>query len=913
MHSLIDDFYSETTNVNEISNVEQVGFNDQNEDESDSNKEEEIEKFNKPVFLLQQVSYSSPSKLRHVFASNDCLVLALQNNKILRIVLSDTDNLEDIIWTNENQPCIYKLFLSPNGRLMIISSLTRECYIHKYMKKSKNQLMKIEKLQDEYITSVCWEIKNQKTQRESALIGTNTGKIYFLDLKKNKKVSIKELYQIPNSTPIHGIYFHPVDLKKTTWILLVTTNNTIFQFFGVSTIQSIFENYFNTPPRFVEFPGNSRASELHIRNRENFNSTFCFLNESGIFNGDLITNVKNLKIGNQVITNENLFYFPTVNSELFDITSYGTIDETIVPAISMVKTDYHFLLAWEEKILAISSLTNQIIFQKNINDNKQREEVHQTYAKHLFNKKLYNEAATILAKTDLPLEDVTLKLLQLESEEPLKIYLLNKIDNIPEKNKNELTLISMWLLELYVSELHTLEKIDKLKYKQAKNRFKNFVLDRKNDLNSKTTFSILLSYNRFSEMVYYASIIDNYEQILSYYIRQGNVTQALEVLRKQKDLELIYRFSPILIVVDPFQTIKTWKLIATIDPVRLLPSLMRYQITKNPKGIKTNLAIQYLEYCIFVKGNKDSNLHNYLITQYVENDEDKKLLEFLNPINKIIFYNPKYALRVCMMQKKIEPSVYLYSEMGLFEQAIKLALTIDIELARIQAEKSTNPQQKKKLWLIIAQHIATKKKDLIGAIHFLQQIEDIELDSFLPLFPNFDCIDEFKNDITTSLSSFQKKINKLKKAMESDNTSSEIMRDELNTLRKRFVLVQSDQKCLICGKPLKNSNYYIFTCKHAFHTICLENEMCANLLPKFKIKRIIALKKLKKEIQEKIENRSVNPNQLLLLQNQLSSYQIELESLIASDCILCGRLVSVLVEKPLIESNNTNKLDSWKL
>ena len=62
----------------------------------------------------------------------------------------------------------------------------------------------------------------------------------------------------------------------------------------------------------------------------------------------------------------------------------------------------------------------------------------------------------------------------------------------------------------------------------------------------------------------------------------------------------------------------------------------------------------------------------------------------------------------------MQPCVHIYSKMGMYENAVDLALVKgDLELAKVNAEKPEEDRQlKKKLWLKIAKYVVEDKHDL---------------------------------------------------------------------------------------------------------------------------------------------------------------------------------------------------------
>lgn len=97
--------------------------------------------------------------------------------------------------------------------------------------------------------------------------------------------------------------------------------------------------------------------------------------------------------------------------------------------------------------------------------------------------------------------------------------------------------------------------------------------------------------------------------------------------------------------------------------------------------------------------------------------------------------------------------MHLSGLLGLWEQAVDLALNIDVELAKKLADKppENDVELRKKLWLKIAQHVVSEKNDIETAMKFLQQCDLIRIEDILPFFSDFVTIDHFKDAICNSL------------------------------------------------------------------------------------------------------------------------------------------------------------------
>jgi len=174
-------------------------------------------------------------------------------------------------------------------------------------------------------------------------------------------------------------------------------------------------------------------------------------------------------------------------------------------------------------------------------------------------------------------------------------------------------------------------------------------------------------------------------------------------------------------------TVDSWLRRATLDPLRLVPSLLQLQhVPRDP--LSQNQAIRYLDQVIFRQGNTSSTLHNLLITFYASPsssftsktpEDDAQLLWFLStapvdPISRRPYYDLDYALRLCKHTGRIQPCVHIYSKMGLYENSVDLALEKgDLELAKINADMPEDDVPlRKKLWLKIAKYVVQEQQDI---------------------------------------------------------------------------------------------------------------------------------------------------------------------------------------------------------
>lgn len=246
--------------------------------------------------------------------------------------------------------------------------------------------------------------------------------------------------------------------------------------------------------------------------------------------------------------------------------------------------------------------------------------------------------------------------------------------------------------------------------------------------------------------LYYATTIGDFKRVIEHWIIEEEWVKAIEVISRQvtisvthlplssllmellnqSDLELYYRFGPVLMHQAPKETVDSWLRQPSLDPLRLIPSFLQLQhCARDP--LSPNHAIRFLNYVIFEQRNTSPTIHNLLITFYVSpssvpsytQEDDGPLLRFLStaptdPITGKPYYDLDYALRICKFAGRTQPCVHIYSKMGLWENSVDLALEKgDLELAKINADMPEDDQPlRKKLWLKIARYVVQDKKDI---------------------------------------------------------------------------------------------------------------------------------------------------------------------------------------------------------
>ncbi|XP_078436870.1 zinc ion binding protein isoform X2 [Wolffia australiana] len=590
----------------------------------------------------------------------------------------------------------------------------------------------------------------------------------------------------------------------------------------------------------------------------------------------------------------------------------------------------------------------------------QRDQIYQSEADSAFSVKDYFRAASFYAKINhiLSFEEISLKFIAIGEQDALRIFLLRRLDCLSKDDKCQITMISTWITELYLDKINRLlldEDVERAnhtpvekyspQYFEIIQEFRTFLLDCKDVLDEMTTLKLLESYGRIDELVYFAAMKEQYEIVVLHYVQQSETKKALEVLKKPNvPVDLQYKFAPDLIMLDAYETIEAWMTTANLNPRRLIPAMMRYSNEPHAKN-ETHEVIKYLEFCVHRLHEEDPGIHNLLLSLYAKQEDDSALIRFLQHKfgkgrynDNGYFYDPKYALRLCLKEKRMRACVHIYSMLSMHEEAVALALQVDPELAMAEADKVEDDEDlKKKLWLMVARHVVkqekgVKRENIRRAIAFLKETDGLlKIEDILPFFPDFALIDDFKEAICSSLEDYNKQIERLKEEMNDATSGAENIRNDINALVQRYAVIDRDEECGSCrrkilgagGVPRMAAGYfstsamapfYIFPCGHAFHVECL----IAHITQRTTTVQAELILDLQKQLSlvsrgSTTQSNGSSEDRPIASVTPIDKLRSQLDDAIASECPFCGDLMIREISLPFISPEESEYAASWDI
>nr|XP_033808678.1 vacuolar protein sorting-associated protein 18 homolog isoform X2 [Geotrypetes seraphini] len=902
-----------------------------------------------------------------------------KGKKIIRIDLVKADQPNQVELGRKDEAKVHKLFLDPTGSHLLIALNTSECL---YLNRNTQKIRTLSRWKGHIVESIGWnKFFGTETNTGPILVGTTQGQIYEAEISAsegglfstNPDQYFRLVYTLDEEGGPAPVCCLEVERGiEGRYVIIATTRKRLFQFFGKmseGTEQQgfglLFSAYTDRLPSFQEFPVNLGYSEIafYTPKLRSFPRSFAWMMGNGVLYGTL-----DYSRPDSLFSDIQVWEYPS------------DVDLHFNKPISIVLTQFHFLLLLVDRVKAICTLNGQVVFQdvflekfgslkRMVKDpivgqiwihtekavfryHVQREsrDVWKMYmnmgkfdlakeyckdrpecldmvlakeAEHCFQNRRYMESAKCFALTQNYFEEIALKFIDAKQEEALMEFLLKKLVSLKPSEKTQITLLITWLTELYLNRLGFLESdISKRNlYLEMREEFRKFLSSPKNKdclfNNRASIHDLLASHGDTEHMVYFAVLMQDYERVISHHCQNDDYDEALNVLSRHRDEKLFYKFSPILMQHIPKKLVDAWITMGKrLDARNLIPALVNYSQIGGTEQI--NEAIRYMEFCVYELQEKEQAIHNYLLSLYAQCRPDS-LLPYLeqagtNPAR--IHYDLKYALRLCAEHGHHRACVHVYKVMELYEEAVDLALQVDVDLAKSCADLPEEDEElQKKLWLKIARHVVQEEKDVKKAMVCLSSCNLLKIEDILPFFPDFVTIDHFKEAICSSLEAYNKHIEELKKEMEEATQSAKRIREDMQEMKNKYGLVEPHEKCVACNFPLLNHPFYLFLCGHEFHYDCLLEAVRPNL-PSYKQVKLEDLqKKLAATNQPpKSRHRLKDEDTISLGKGQQTHEQIkaDIDDIVAAECVYCGELMIRSIDKPFIDPQKyEEEKQSW--
>lgn len=538
----------------------------------------------------------------------------------------------------------------------------------------------------------------------------------------------------------------------------------------------------------------------------------------------------------------------------------------------------------------------------------QKETVAGAYGDHLSGKGHWNEAAIMYGRSNKPFEDIALKIIDNNQPDALRKFLLTKLATTKKSAIMQRMMLASWLIEVFMAKLNSLEDTIVMQAElsdglspvesqkllsSVRNEYQEFINKYKNDLDRKTVYDVIGSHGREEELLYFANAVNDYNYELMYWVQRERWSEVLNVLKKQTDPDVFYRHSSVLMTHVPQEVVDILMRHADLKPRNLIPAMLEYNRAYSGEPNSQNQAVRYLNYVVHQLNSKDAAVHNTLVSIYASypSKDESGLLAYLQAQGDEPRYDPDFALRLCIQHHRTLSCVHIYTSMGQYLQAVDLALSHnEVELAAVIADRPmSNPQLRKRLWLAVARKVISRTDGIKTAIDFLKRCDLLKIEDLIPFFPDFVVIDDFKEEICGALEDYSRNIDNLKKEMDESSQTATNIKIDIAALDHRYAIVEPGEKCYTCGLPLLSRQFFVFPCQHSFHSDCLGKKVLeqAGMAQSSRIK----------ELQMQIHRGVVNGS-------KREAVVAELDSLVASACILCSDFAIKRIDESFITKDD---------
>jgi len=445
-------------------------------------------------------------------------------------------------------------------------------------------------------------------------------------------------------------------------------------------------------------------------------------------------------------------------------------------------------------------------------------------------------------------------------------------------------LINTWLFELLL-ESENIKENEKLKLNEKKSKddkpknlkeilFESRILESHNLLDKRIIYKVLKNYGRRDDFISFAGIKNDYRTIIFNLVNENKYKEAVNNLilyMSYSDNEsflknlmnIFFTYSNIFIQESPKEVIqllnKYYYLVENpSEIIRIITNIDIYNtevfkeffddvlilikklINLSKKGgnnkdkhikdkydfsIKQNLYNLYILYLsLSNKSEHYTELLNYL--KSLVNNMIKSNNYFGSSIDNTIYFDYSFVINILKKSKSALALIYCLKKE--YNRSISYSLSNeDKDTSIFIASAISDPKKKKEIWLLIFNHFKSNPdinvmQDVLNKSQGVLKILDI-----LPHLMGNVQFKNIKNDINSCINSYESKLKALRLNIKDYCFSAEIITQKLNKLsndkQRPLTLNMEEINCTVCLKNLKETNFYLFPCRHVYDFNCLLN------------------------------------------------------------------------------------------
>ena len=441
-----------------------------------------------------------------------------------------------------------------------------------------------------------------------------------------------------------------------------------------------------------------------------------------------------------------------------------------------------------------------------------------------------------------------------------------RISDTAEKCKLPKVLLSSWIVWNFMQQLNDVDEQLSLDVGEEENvlverknavqlSFNTFLEKNVKSLNPPTIYKIISNQNRTYDLLFFARLINDYEYMISYWIKHENWYESLKILLKFQDLSTVYKYSTILLVNSPDATVSTWMKINQLTPDNLLPAILTYftnfqkkaKSSRNSLALEENYALVYL--LNYIENNYQSGtsispiIYNTVLYMMISvnkskdstsSDDNKNIIKFVQTYEGK--YDSNFVLKISMRFDNHQVTMHLLSELGLYDDAITIGLQnnmVDeskkvISKIGLKDSSEVNKQKlQKRMWLKIATHVLSNSSSEALDIKqtansfIVESAGVLEIKDLLPLCDKMTTVANLKDELIKSLENHNERMNAISGDIKRSITLKERIKADIKNFDKNYNKIEPGNSCDSCGNFLQSRKFIVFPCNHCYHKDCI--------------------------------------------------------------------------------------------
>eukprot|EP00439_Symbiodinium_sp_Y106_P035434 s5507_g4.t1 len=613
-----------------------------------------------PVGLEQQGLKSGQRRLSHLSAASGSVLAAFHGGEVARWY-PDEDEFALIDFGRDRIGEVSRLLLDPTGFHALLTNSSGETW---YLNFQSNQAKPLPKLKGHVLEAAAWDPEATTTSTRDILLGTRAAQILHVVIE-GKERTVKSVFEFDRPAPVVGVHceriFSSADGLERL-VFFAVCGCRLYAFIGTS-LESLFQRQGEACRAVFEVPRESPYGDLQVDDAcvgPPGTKVLFWMTGVGVLAAKIQPTIdEDAAVGSVLEAPPGLIAFPATTKAL-PRSDAGSLVTSLLPAPappprSMALTKYHILFAFEDRWVAVSRITHEVVQQQDwamstygplrsvardqhgerlwicserhafelltekedrnvwalllrfqqfddalaaCKKQSQRMRVLAAHADWLFREGEGIESARKFAEaTAVPFEHVALRFLGADMKAALVEYLRCRLTRADDQVTR--ALLYVWAVEISLARLNAASFSSNFEPRGSEERQTLLnLLKESRDLDVHATiYHLLQSHGWLDELAQFAEIRRDFTTVILHHVSRreyGNAIQKLSDFKGSNAQELVCRFAPVLFGAEPkaFVSLLLRPQLSGVDPLLVLPGIY----TPSTSPTHRLEAMRYLEH-----------------------------------------------------------------------------------------------------------------------------------------------------------------------------------------------------------------------------------------------------------------------------------------------------------------------------